>query len=97
MNTEVHEAAGWQSADQIQRIYTMLGGQQVIVLRDGTAVELSDRDVEVLEMAFDSECQNCGFDPNADPFEDSSDSADEDEGYEDDQVGSNENMEDEDD
>lgn len=96
MSTEVHEAAGWQSADQIQRIYTMLGGQQVIVLRDGTAVELSDRDVEVLEMAFDSECQNCGFDPNADPFEDSADE-DDDEEYEDDQVGSNENMEDEDD
>lgn len=96
MSTEVHEAAGWQSADQIQRIYTMLGGQQVIVLRDGTAVELSDRDVEVLEMAFDSECQNCGFDPNVDPFEDSADE-DDDEEYEDDQVGSNENMEDEDD
>lgn len=65
--------------DQISRIYTMLSGQRVIVLRDGTSLELSDFDVEMLESAFESECENCGFDPNEDPFEDSADSADEEE------------------
>lgn len=71
--------------DQISRIYTMLSGQRVIVLRDGTAIELSDFDVEMLESAFESECENCGFDPNADPFEDSSDSAAEDDDEEEDE------------
>lgn len=64
--------------DQIERIYSLSSGQQVIVLRDGTAIELSDNDVEMLELSFESECEACGFDPNADPFEDSADSADED-------------------
>lgn len=63
----------------IDHIYVMPSGQSVIVLRDGTSLELSDNDVEMLEMSFASECENCGFDPNADPFEDSADSADEDE------------------
>lgn len=77
--------------DQIARVFTMLDGHQVIVLRDGTAIRLSDSDVETLELAFESACENCGFDPTADPFEDSadedsSDSADEEE-EEDDGVG----------
>lgn len=80
----------------IDHVMDMPSGETVIVLRDGTTLELSGNDVELLEMAFASECENCGFDPNADPFEDSADE-DEDEEYEDDQVGSNENMEDEDD
>lgn len=63
----------------IDHIYVMPSGQSVIVLRDGTSLELSDNDVEMLEMSFAPECENCGFDPNADPFEDSADSADEDE------------------
>lgn len=63
----------------INHIMSMPNEQTVIVLRDGTALELSDNDVEMLEMHFASECENCGFDPNADPFEDSSDSADEEE------------------
>lgn len=79
---------------QISHIFAATG-QTVIVLRDGTTLELSDNDVEMLEMSFASECENCGFDPNEDPFEDSADEDDEE--YEDDQVGSNENMEDEDD
>lgn len=80
----------------IDRIFVLPSGQSVIALRDGTTLELSDNDVEMLELSFASECENCGFDPNADPFEDSADE-DDDEEYEDDQVGSNENMEDEDD
>ena len=68
--------------DQISRIYTLLG-RRVIILRDGIAIELTDSDVEMLEVAFDSECENCGFDPNADPFEDSGSSADEDDEEED--------------
>lgn len=68
----------------IDHIMTMPDEQTVIVLRDGTTLELSDNDVEMLEMAFASECEACGFDPNADPFEDSSDSADEDDEEEDD-------------
>lgn len=62
----------------INHIMSMPNEQTVIVLRDGTALELSDNDVEMLEMHFASECENCGYDPNADPFEDSADSADED-------------------
>lgn len=67
----------------IDHIMTMPNGQTVIVLRDGTALELSDNDVELLDLSFGGECENCGFDPNADPFEDSADSADEDEEEED--------------
>lgn len=61
----------------INHIMSMPNEQTVIVLRDGTTLELSDNDIEMLEMHFASECENCGFDPNADPFEDSADSADE--------------------
>lgn len=67
----------------IDHIFVLPSGQSVMVLRDGTALELSDNDVELLELNFASECENCGFDPNADPFEDSSDSADEDDDEED--------------
>lgn len=63
----------------IDHVMTMPDGQTVIVLRDGTALELSDNDVEMLEMSFTSECENCGFDPNEDPFEDSADEDEEDE------------------
>lgn len=63
----------------IDHVMDMPSGETVIVLRDGTTLELSDNDVELLEMAFASECENCGFDPNANPFEDSADSADEEE------------------
>lgn len=62
----------------IDHIMTLPDGQSVIVLRDGTTLELSDNDVEMLEMSFASECENCGFDPNADPFEDSADEEDDD-------------------
>jgi len=68
----------------IDHIMTMPTGQIVIVLRDGTVLELSDNDVEMLEMSFASECENCGFDPNADPFVESADSADEDDEEEED-------------
>ena len=68
----------------IDHIFVLPSGQSVIAMRDGTTLELSDKDVEMLEMSFASECENCGFDPNADPFEDSSDSADEDDEEEDD-------------
>lgn len=77
----IHVAMG--ESDQIARVYTLPGGATAMVLRDGTAIELSDNDVELLELAFESECDNCGFDPRADPFEDSADSADEDEEEED--------------
>lgn len=62
----------------INHIMSMPNEQTVIVLRDGTTLELSDNDVEMLEMHFASECENCGFDPNADPFEDSADEEEED-------------------
>jgi predicted Zn-ribbon and HTH transcriptional regulator len=48
----------------IDHIMTLPDGQSVIVLRDGTTLELSDNDVEMLEMAFPAECENCGYDPN---------------------------------
>lgn len=70
----------------INHIMSMPNEQTVIVLRDGTTLELSDNDIEMLEMHFASECENCGFDPNADPFEDSADSADEDEEDDDDEA-----------
>lgn len=69
----------------IDHIFVLSSGQTVIALNDGTTLELSDNDVELLEMNFASECENCGFDPNADPFEDSADSADEDDEEENDE------------
>lgn len=63
----------------IDHVMTMPDGQTVIVLRDGTALELSDNDVELLDLSFGGECENCGFDPNEDPFEDSADEDEEDE------------------
>lgn len=87
-----HETVGADAGSQISRIYTLPGGATAMVLRDGTALELSDNDVELLELAFESECDNCGFDPRANPFEDSED---EDEEYEDDQVYGGEEDDDE--
>lgn len=62
--------------DQISRIYTMRDGARIITLTDGTALELSDMDVEMLESAFVGECEMCGYDPD----EDDEDITDEDEG-----------------
>lgn len=67
----------------IDHIMVMPSGQTVIVLRDGTTLELSDNDVEMLEMSFASECENCGFDPN-EAYGDSAYSADEDDEEEED-------------
>lgn len=74
----IHESDMPES--QISRIFAATG-QTVIVLRDGTTLELSDLDVEMLEMSFASECENCGFDPNEDPFEDSADEEEDDDEY----------------
>ena len=63
----------------IQRIYHLGSGREVILLTDGTSLELTERDVEILELAFESECQACGFDPNEDEEEVSADDADDDE------------------
>jgi len=63
----------------IQRIYTMESGRKVILLSDQTTLELTEDDVEMLQLAFESECQACGFDPNEDEFEVSADDIDEDE------------------
>ena len=52
--------------DVISRIYTLASGQQVITLTDGTALELSTMDVEMLSGAFPGECEACGYDPNED-------------------------------
>lgn len=62
--------------DQISRIYSMRDGARIITLTDGTALELSDMDVEMLESAFVGECEMCGYDPD----EDDEDITDEDEG-----------------
>lgn len=62
----------------IDHIFVTPDGQNVIVLRDGTTLELSDNDVEMLEMSFPSECENCGYDPSIGPF-DGADDEDEDE------------------
>lgn len=63
----------------IQRIYTMESGRKVILLSDQTTLELTEDDVEMLQLAFESECQACGFDPNEDEFEFSADDIDDDE------------------
>lgn len=63
----------------ISRIYTTVGGKKIILLSDQTTIELTEGDVEMLELSFESECQACGFDPNEDEFEFSPDEDDEDE------------------
>lgn len=63
--------------DQISRIYTMRDGVRIITLTDGTALELSDMDVEMLESAFVGECEMCGWDPDEED-EDGTDEEDED-------------------
>lgn len=69
-----------EKVNQIASVRKTWDEHTYIHLTDGTVLELSDDDIEMLEMSFMSECEACGFDPNADPFED------EDEEYEDDQV-----------
>lgn len=44
----------------------MQDGSRVITLTDGTALELSDMDIEMLESAFIGECEMCGWDPDED-------------------------------
>lgn len=52
--------------DQIDRIYTMQDGLRIIALTDGTALELSDMDIEMLKYGFVGECEMCGYDPDED-------------------------------
>lgn len=52
--------------DVISRIYTLANGQRIISLSDGTVLELSTMDVEMLSGAFPGECEACGYDPNED-------------------------------
>lgn len=36
---------------------------RALYLSDGTVVELTPEDVELLQLSFGSECEACGFDP----------------------------------
>lgn len=65
-------------ADVISRIYTLPGGKRVITLTDGTVLELSSMDVEMLSGAFPGECEACGYNPDEDE-EDDEDITEEDE------------------
>jgi len=57
-------------ADVISRIYTLPGGKRVITLTDGTVLELSTMDVEMLSGAFPGECEACGYNPDEDEEDD---------------------------
>jgi hypothetical protein len=50
--------------DQISRIYTIADGSQFITLTDGTALELSEMDIDMLKSRFVGECEMCGWDPD---------------------------------
>lgn len=65
--------------NQIATVRTTWDEHQYIHLTDGTVLELTEADVEVLQLAFPSECDNCGYNPNDNPFEDSADEDDEEE------------------
>lgn len=52
--------------NQISAILTTPDGVQVIVLTDGTALELTPVDVSVLKSGFVGECEACGYDPEDD-------------------------------
>lgn len=54
---------------------TVPDGSQIILLTDGTALELTPEDVRVLKSGFVGECEACGYDPD----EDDEDITDEDE------------------
>lgn len=64
--------------DVISRIYTLANGQRIISLSDGTVLELSSMDVEMLSGAFPGECEACGYNPDEDE-EDDEDITEEDE------------------
>lgn len=66
-----------EKVNQIASVRSTWDEHRYIHLTDGTVLELTDVDIETLEMSFASECENCGFDPNEDPFEDSADDEDE--------------------
>lgn len=52
--------------DQISAVLTLPDGSQVIVLTDGTTLELTPLDVYVLKSGFVGECEACGYDPEDD-------------------------------
>jgi len=52
--------------DQITAILTTPDGVQVIVLTDGTTLELSTMDIGMLSGAFPGECEACGYNPDED-------------------------------
>ena len=68
-------SAGPGNQDQISAVLTVPDGSQVIVLTDGTTLELTPADVYILKSGFVGECEACGYDPD----EDDEDITDEDE------------------
>lgn len=52
--------------NQISAVLTVPDGSQVIVLTDGTVLELTPVDVYVLKSGFVGECEACGYDPEDD-------------------------------
>lgn len=62
--------------DQISAVIATPDGSQTILLTDGTTLELSTMDVDMLSGAFPGECEACGYDPD----EDDVDITDEEEG-----------------
>lgn len=52
--------------DQISAVLSLPDGSQVIVLTDGTTLELTPLDVYVLKSGFVGECEACGYDPEDD-------------------------------
>lgn len=74
--TAVHMSS--ESDGIISSVRTLWDDSKVIHLTDGTVLELNKSDIEMLELAFESECEMCGYDPNEDPFEEDDDEEDED-------------------
>lgn len=56
-------------ADQISAVITVPDGSRVIVLTDGTTLELTPQDVYVLKSGFQGECEACGYDPDEDELD----------------------------
>jgi hypothetical protein len=54
--------------DQVSAVMSLPDGARVIVLSDGTSLELTPADVDILKLSFVGECDVCGYDPEQDEY-----------------------------